>query len=245
MGTTTIVQDLITILDAFSSCPSGKVKDSRLLNYWGFSYGTVIGQMFATLHPDRVGFMVLDGIVDAQDYTSGSGLKALTHTDEAFSAFFTYCFLAGPQKCAFFTGTKAGDVFERFESLVGKLDVEVAVGNGWENATTIVGALQLVKGRAIRATYSPQDENEGFAKFAEFAVKLESIIDDLTAEKLQALVGEFVPTEDAGLPEVNSFPFLSHILREFEAFTNSPKSGTQQSPVQTQTTPSSPNPSQT
>lgn len=208
MGTTTIVQDIITILDAFS-CETGKnVKDPELLNYWGFSYGTVIGQMFATLHPERVGLIVLDGVVDAQDYVSGHGLKALTHTDEAFSTFFTYCFVAGPKKCAFFTGTKAGDIFERFERLLEKLDVDVAVQNGWKNATTIVGALQLMKVRVIRASYSPSDENDGFAKLAEFAVKLESIIVDLTAEKLQALVGEIVPTEDAGLPEVYSLHYL-------------------------------------
>jgi pimeloyl-ACP methyl ester carboxylesterase len=31
-------------------------------DYWGFSYGTVIGAMYAHMFPDRVGKMVLDGI---------------------------------------------------------------------------------------------------------------------------------------------------------------------------------------
>jgi len=31
------------------------------LDYWGFSYGTVIGAMYAHMFPDRVGKMVLDG----------------------------------------------------------------------------------------------------------------------------------------------------------------------------------------
>src|SRR4051812_12929698 len=34
------------------------------ISYYGFSYGTYIGQVYATLHPDRVRRMVLDGVVD-------------------------------------------------------------------------------------------------------------------------------------------------------------------------------------
>jgi pimeloyl-ACP methyl ester carboxylesterase len=34
------------------------------INYYGFSYGTYLGQVYATLHPDRVRRMVLDGNVD-------------------------------------------------------------------------------------------------------------------------------------------------------------------------------------
>ena|SRR3981189_214975 len=31
------------------------------LDYWGFSYGTVVGAMYAHMYPNRVGKMVLDG----------------------------------------------------------------------------------------------------------------------------------------------------------------------------------------
>lgn len=34
------------------------------INYYGFSYGTYLGQVYATRYPDRVGRMVLDGNVD-------------------------------------------------------------------------------------------------------------------------------------------------------------------------------------
>jgi pimeloyl-ACP methyl ester carboxylesterase len=34
------------------------------INFYGFSYGTYLGQVYATMHPDRVRRMVLDGNVD-------------------------------------------------------------------------------------------------------------------------------------------------------------------------------------
>ncbi len=34
------------------------------INFYGFSYGTYIGEVYATLHPDRVRRMILDGVVD-------------------------------------------------------------------------------------------------------------------------------------------------------------------------------------
>lgn len=41
------------------------------LQYIGFSYGTVLGNYFASLFPERVSRMVLDGVVDSYDYSSG------------------------------------------------------------------------------------------------------------------------------------------------------------------------------
>jgi len=36
-------------------------------DYWGWSYGTVIGTMYAQMYPDRVGKMVLDGTNQPQN----------------------------------------------------------------------------------------------------------------------------------------------------------------------------------
>lgn len=38
------------------------------LVYWGFSYGTVLGATFATMFPEYVGRLVLDGVVDSDEW---------------------------------------------------------------------------------------------------------------------------------------------------------------------------------
>ena len=55
MGTVETVHDL----DALR----GALGDSKL-NYWGVSYGTVIGSTYAALYPDKIRALVLDGSVD-------------------------------------------------------------------------------------------------------------------------------------------------------------------------------------
>lgn len=46
------------------------VGDQRL-SYLGFSYGSFLGQTYANLFPERVGSVVLDGVVDPALYSSG------------------------------------------------------------------------------------------------------------------------------------------------------------------------------
>lgn len=63
MSTAVVARDMLSIVDAFSASERGKdLANSTLLNYWGFSYGTFLGETFASLYPDRVGRMALDGM---------------------------------------------------------------------------------------------------------------------------------------------------------------------------------------
>lgn len=45
--------------------------DIPRLQYIGYSYGTVLGNYFASMFPGRVGRLMLDGVVNAEDYSSG------------------------------------------------------------------------------------------------------------------------------------------------------------------------------
>ena len=59
--TTDTARDLDTLRDLVGD---------RKITYVGLSYGTMLGQTYANLFPGRVRAMLLDGIVDAVDWTS-------------------------------------------------------------------------------------------------------------------------------------------------------------------------------
>ncbi|CRG83243.1 Tripeptidyl aminopeptidase [Talaromyces islandicus] len=95
------------------------------LQYIGFSYGTVIGNYFAALYPGRVGRMVLDGVVNVDDYAHGPGwLTNLDDTDEILEQFWRGCHEAGPSTCALasVSDSSASELRDRFWSWIAQLD---------------------------------------------------------------------------------------------------------------------------
>jgi pimeloyl-ACP methyl ester carboxylesterase len=99
-GTVANAQDIAHFLD---------VNGIRDLWYVGASYGTVLGQTFATMFPDRVGRMVLDSNVDGEGWYTGIMPQTYSNLDSIFEAFFHYCYTAGPE-CEFFTALGKEDV---------------------------------------------------------------------------------------------------------------------------------------
>lgn len=79
------------------------------LNYAGYSYGTVLGQVYANLFPDRVGHLIIDGVADVRDWVgSRSGRSKTTLEDrvdfargseDTFVEFLRLCDEAGPDRC--------------------------------------------------------------------------------------------------------------------------------------------------
>jgi pimeloyl-ACP methyl ester carboxylesterase len=73
------------------------------ITYVGLSYGTMIGQIYANMFPERVRAMMLDGIVDPVAYTTDAETRSANNsesTDEVFDQFLTTCEAAGPDRCA-------------------------------------------------------------------------------------------------------------------------------------------------
>jgi len=92
------------------------------LVYWGFSYGTLLGATFASMFPDKVGRVMLDGVVDADHYVEPAWMHSLRDTDEIYDSFFTYCLRAGVSCAVFRRGdTDASDIKRRVENLIAEL----------------------------------------------------------------------------------------------------------------------------
>ncbi|RMD40430.1 hypothetical protein DV735_g4689, partial [Chaetothyriales sp. CBS 134920] len=87
-----------------------------LLNYWGYSYGTFLGNTFASMFPNRIGRIILDGVVDSDDYSAAGWLTNLQDNHRVWEFFFQWCFEAGPA-CALYDPTfqNASDIEAEFK----------------------------------------------------------------------------------------------------------------------------------
>ena len=75
----------------------------RQLTYRGLSYGTFLGQTYANMFPHRVRAMILDGVIDAVEFTKSVEAGIANNdagSDQVFEQFLALCQAAGPKKCA-------------------------------------------------------------------------------------------------------------------------------------------------
>lgn len=138
------------------------------LVYWGFSYGTLLGATFASMFPDKVGRVMLDGVVDADHYVEPAWMHSLRDTDEIYDSFFTYCLRAGVSCAVFRRGdTDASDIKRRVENLLAELTEEpyIILPYGDDGGVPLLLNSGDVKGGIFAALYKP---NEMFPVIAEF-----------------------------------------------------------------------------
>lgn len=68
----------------------------KKLTYLGFSYGTFLGNTYASLFPDNIRAMVIDGVLDPALWSSGKQiLSDRTNTAQEFTEFLRLCDAAG------------------------------------------------------------------------------------------------------------------------------------------------------
>ncbi|KAK1220806.1 hypothetical protein PQX77_016377 [Marasmius sp. AFHP31] len=72
-------------------------------NYWGESYGTVIGSNLINLFPDRIGKVVIDGVVNpvvlTQEPTYKWPINWVSDSEKTYERFLNDCSRAGPTRC--------------------------------------------------------------------------------------------------------------------------------------------------
>jgi pimeloyl-ACP methyl ester carboxylesterase len=88
------------------------------LNYFGASYGTELGAVYADLFPERVGRMVLDGALDPAIDSDALGRGQLRGFQRATTAFITDCIAR--DGCAI--GPTAGEAEDELIALLDDID---------------------------------------------------------------------------------------------------------------------------
>ncbi|KAF7578038.1 TAP domain protein [Pyrenophora tritici-repentis] len=114
-----------------SAKDQGKNPDDAKLWFYGISYGTILGPTFASLYPEKVERMILDGVLELEDHYKGAWEKSLANSDEAARFWFKRCFEAGPQICAFHqNATSWEEIEQRYWSLFNDLkDNPIGLGD--------------------------------------------------------------------------------------------------------------------
>ena len=118
------------------------VGDSKL-SYFGFSYGSYLGEVYANLYPDRVRTIAIDGVVDPVKW---AGTKKTRSTpvwlrvgsaeagEKALKQALVLCDKAGPDYCSF----AAGNPVTNFAKLADRLrkaplvETDPETGERWE-----------------------------------------------------------------------------------------------------------------
>ncbi|KAL3470778.1 TAP-like protein-domain-containing protein [Aspergillus californicus] len=167
VGTPAVARDMLSYLDAEREV-TGRLEAK--LWYYGLSYGTVLGATFAHLFPERVGRMVLDGVVDAEDYYNLGWESNLFDADKALDLFFQSCFEAGPQNCRFWDHS-VQDIHARLDGLLhGLKNSPIPIEASDPCPLPMLATYSDLKQVILQAMYSPL---QGFPNLATVLAGLE------------------------------------------------------------------------
>jgi pimeloyl-ACP methyl ester carboxylesterase len=132
-----------------------KALGQKQINFYGFSYGTYLGQVYATLHPNQVRRMVFDGVVDPRGVWYGDNLSQDVQFDKNMDTYFTW---VAKYDAVYHLGTTGKAVKAKYYATLRKLRKAPAAGKigpdewndifvqagyyvyGWEDVATAFAA---------------------------------------------------------------------------------------------------------
>uniref|UniRef100_A0A8H7NQ69 AB hydrolase-1 domain-containing protein n=1 Tax=Bionectria ochroleuca TaxID=29856 RepID=A0A8H7NQ69_BIOOC len=144
--------------------------NAKLWSY-GMSYGTVIGATFAAMFPDRVGRMILDGVLDAEQYYDNNWRDVTDQMDETIGKFSSLCHSAGPERCSFW-GPSPANITARLDRII--LDLQshpVAVSRAQRQGLPTMVTYSDLKDFIFTNIYTPLS---GFPAIADVLHQLEN-----------------------------------------------------------------------
>ncbi|RSM06178.1 hypothetical protein CEP52_005840 [Fusarium oligoseptatum] len=117
ISTAFVARDMMKIVDALGE--DGK------LRYWGISYGTILGQVFASMFPDKIGRLLLDSNSLADAYLTATGIGGPRDAEKSLMYMFSECVKVGSKTCQLANyagqGTTVEDLRDAVEDLFQKL----------------------------------------------------------------------------------------------------------------------------
>ena len=164
------------------------------IQYWGFSYGTVIGQTFATMQPHRVKRLVLDGVVNVMDYYDNKWEQNLWDVDHITANFTTACFSAGPSHCALFDPTGPAAINATFHDILTNLTHHPLTGFNPDSTPIVVSHTDVIN-RILDLWYTP---------YANFRV-VASFMFDLKSGNISAFYSTPLSCDSSPLSNIDSY----------------------------------------
>ncbi|MET3962468.1 pimeloyl-ACP methyl ester carboxylesterase [Marmoricola sp. OAE513] len=126
MTTRDSARDMETLRQALhDAAPALNKPAVEKFNFYGFSYGTYLGAVYATLYPSKVGRFVLDGVVDPARYWYGSNFDQSKAFDKNINIFFRW--MAKHDK-VFHLGKNGSKIRAGYNKLLKKLDKHPKAG---------------------------------------------------------------------------------------------------------------------
>ncbi|KAI5899331.1 uncharacterized protein SCHCODRAFT_02682358 [Schizophyllum commune H4-8] len=174
LGTAAAVRDLVSLADHLEP-------GVQEINYWGFSYGTMLGFTFVHMFPDRVGRVVLQScanpILYADKPPTEQFANFLRAADKVFEGFAQACAVAGKSSCRLVQNDDdtGADIQQRIRNLLDLAhDLLVSGANMSDTLTSAEFRENL-----YAAMYSPS----GWSAFASLTATYAESLELLAANK--------------------------------------------------------------
>lgn len=155
---------------------------AETVGFYGASYGTYLAQVYATLHPERLDRVVMDGVIDARRVFYRSNLDQDLAFEVALRRFFAWM---GRHDDEFGLGRSERAVRRAYERTLRRLDRRPAAGgrvgpaeltdaltsagytvNAWPTLAHVLADLvRTGDGRGVAALYGGPGDDNGYAMY--------------------------------------------------------------------------------
>lgn len=161
MNTASVARDMVEIIDRIDDLrwkESGKVKpkdaEAARLNYIGISYGTFLGNTFASMFPERIERMWIDAVVDGDDWSAGTFRNDVNDAEKIVDQFYELCYESGDDCPLLESSDKSGaDIKARVADVLDDMDTTLVSFS--HNDTPYVLTSPVIRQAIFSMLYSP------------------------------------------------------------------------------------------